>query len=185
MSLKIIKSYQALSDVSGVGILALVAYKQHLHWLWLSFDSLYSVLLSKQKNSTYFRVSAIKKKNKHPHSSRSQVWPLRAAFSNFLMTRWHLKNSSGLSGKTPLNWTVVTGDVLCQSGCLMSAFRAWYTVKAAIVDNQISVNSWFCQVMWKLKSASFSSWFFCIDLRLSFLWTEFYQDISKKKIFTD
>lgn len=66
-------------------------------------------------------------------------------------------NSSGLFGKTLLNWTVVEGNVLRQRGCFVSAFRAWYTGKVAIVDNQISVDLQLCQVVWKQKSASILS----------------------------
>lgn len=94
------------------------------------------------------------------HTHLSQRWALRVVFSNFLMTRWHPMNSSGLFRKTLLNWTVVKGNVLCQRGCFVSAFRAWCTGKVAIVDNQISVDLQLCQVAWKQKSASILSWFF-------------------------
>lgn len=86
--------------------------------------------------------------------------------------------------KTLLNLMVAKGDVVCQSGCQF--FRAWQTVKADIIeDNQISVNFWFCQEMWKLKSASFSCWFFFLHLSLSFLSRDFIKTSQKKSLQTN
>lgn len=86
--------------------------------------------------------------------------------------------------KTPLNLMVAKGDVVCQSGCQF--FRAWQTVKAdIIVDNQISVNSWFCQEMWKLKSASFSCWFFFCILVYPFCQEYFIKTSQKTSLQTN
>lgn len=135
------------------------------------------------KNSIHFSVSAIKKKT-NIHTHISQGWALRLVFSNFLMTRWHPMNSSGLFGKTLLNWTVVKGNVLRQRGCFVSAFRAWYIGKLAVVDNQISVDLQLCQVAWKQKSASILSWFFFL-LLIGHPFSRWYYIKTSLKIFTN
>lgn len=82
----------------------------------------------KRKKSMYFNVSTITKKNNCPHSSftglsvTSCVFPFlndEMASYKFQWSLWKISAELGGGNR----------DVLCQSGCFMSAFRAWYTVK--------------------------------------------------------